>query len=110
MAFSLAGVKAVQSALVTRLSNSADHLTWRLRSDRAERDETPSKGRPRHVAPNGSSVADKGHNMRNVVVFVLIAGLFSSSAAARQARSGGAAGAPTIKACSLVPKDLALKV
>ena len=46
--------------------------------------------------------------MRNVVVFVLITGLFSSAAAARQAR--GAAGNATIKACSFVPKDLALKV
>ena len=46
--------------------------------------------------------------MRNVVVFVLVTGLFSSSAAARQGR--GAAGNATVKACSFVPKDLALKV
>jgi hypothetical protein len=46
--------------------------------------------------------------MRNVVVFVLITGLCSSSVAAGQGR--GATGNSAIKACSFVPKDLALKV
>ena len=49
--------------------------------------------------------------MRNVVVVVLITSVFSFSAAARQGRSSApAAGSPSVKACSLLTKELALKV
>jgi hypothetical protein len=48
-------------------------------------------------------------SMRNVVVLLFVLGLVSSSTAAGQARSGGA-GKPAIKACSLLPKELAMKV
>jgi len=48
--------------------------------------------------------------MRNLVVIALITSLFSLSAAADQARSGAAAAGSTIKACSLLSKELALKV
>ena len=47
--------------------------------------------------------------MRMTVIAVLTIGLVSSSLAARQARSGGAS-APATGACSLLPKELALKV
>lgn len=48
--------------------------------------------------------------MRNVIVSFVAIGLFSSSATAWQARSGAAAGTPAIKACSLLSKELAMKV
>jgi hypothetical protein len=48
--------------------------------------------------------------MRTVVMSVLLIGLFSPAALAEQARSGGAAGNPRIKACSLLTKELAMKV
>ena len=48
--------------------------------------------------------------MRNVVVVMMIASLSSFPAAARQARGSAASGGSGIKACSLLPKDLALKV
>lgn len=47
--------------------------------------------------------------MRNVIASLLVIGLLSSSAAADQARSGGA-GKPAIKACSLLSRDLVMKV
>ena len=48
--------------------------------------------------------------MRSVTVSLMIIGLFSSSVSAGQARGGGAAANSGIKACSLLTKDLALKV
>ena len=46
--------------------------------------------------------------MRNLIASLMAIGLFSSSTTAEQARS--AAGTPAIKACSLLSKDLAMKV
>ena len=48
--------------------------------------------------------------MRNVIASSLVIGLFAWSAAAEQAPSGGAVGKPAVKACSLLTKDLAMKV
>ena len=48
--------------------------------------------------------------MRIVIASLLVIGLFDSFAAADQARSAAAAGSPAIKACSLLPKDLVMKV
>jgi hypothetical protein len=47
--------------------------------------------------------------MRNAVASLVIIGLFSSPAAAGQAR-GSAAGKPAMKACSLLTKELVMKV
>jgi hypothetical protein len=44
--------------------------------------------------------------MRKVIASSLVIGLFASSAAAEQV----GAGKPAVKACSLLPKDLAMKV
>ena len=46
--------------------------------------------------------------MRHVIVFALSVGLLSSSAAARQ--TGGTTAKPATKACSLLTKELAMKV
>jgi|RhiMethySRZTD1v2_1073278.scaffolds.fasta_scaffold00577_7 hypothetical protein len=48
--------------------------------------------------------------MRNVVASVFVVGLFSLPVAAAQGRSGGSPASPGIKACSLLTKDLAMKV
>ena len=48
--------------------------------------------------------------MRNVVASLFVAGLFSLPVAADQGRSGGSPASPGIKACSLLTKDLAMKV
>jgi hypothetical protein len=48
--------------------------------------------------------------MRNVIASLLVIGLFSSIGTAGQSRSGGAAGTPALKACSLLTKELAMKV
>jgi len=47
--------------------------------------------------------------MRNAVASLFVISLISSPLAAGQARSGGTAGKPVIKACSLLPKDLVIK-
>ena len=47
--------------------------------------------------------------MQNVFASLMIIGLLSASSAAAQSRSG-AAGTPAIKACSLLSKELAMKV
>jgi hypothetical protein len=45
--------------------------------------------------------------MRHVITSILVAGCVSSTAVAFQARAGGAAaGAPAIRACSILTKDL----
>ena len=48
--------------------------------------------------------------MRTIVIVVLTVGLASASSAARQARSGATPATTSTGACSLLPKDLALKV
>jgi hypothetical protein len=48
--------------------------------------------------------------MRRVAVLVLTVALVCSTASARQAPSGAAAGGGAINACAFLPKDLALKV
>jgi len=48
--------------------------------------------------------------MRYVTASLLMIGLFSSPGFAGQARGGGAAGSSGVKACSLLTKELALKV
>ena len=48
--------------------------------------------------------------MQNAIASSLVIGLLAASAAAEQARSGSAAGKPAIKACSLLPKELVIKV
>ncbi len=47
--------------------------------------------------------------MRHVVASVLVSGCFASDAAAFQARAGAAGGTPSIRACSLLPKELVEK-
>jgi hypothetical protein len=48
--------------------------------------------------------------MRIAIASLIAVSLFSPSAFTAQARSGGAAGTPAIKACSLLSKELAMKV
>ena len=48
--------------------------------------------------------------MRTVIASLMMISLFSAPTRAGQARSGAAAGAPAIKACALLSKELAMKV
>ena len=48
--------------------------------------------------------------MRKILIVVVMVGLVSALPAARQARSGATSGISATGACSMLPKDLALKV